>query len=243
MKEVSDIGRIGKLISAIPGWLTNHEGQFLYSAVRSLRHISGAIVEIGSYLGKSTIYLAYAGDAVYAIDPHKGKFSGGSSSPTKQRFLQNLKQAGVESRVLPLIQTSADAHRAWKQPIKLLFIDGLHDERHALEDYTLWSPHLVDGGIVAMHDSFCGWEGSGRVAMRHIVYNPEYGQIGVVGSIIFGVKMKINLLGWIIKLCRQCTIELCQSIYKINIIPKRIQFILVHRFLRLFLINRFTVFY
>jgi hypothetical protein len=90
-----------------------------------------------------------------------------------------------------------------------------------------------------MHDAFCGWDGAGRVAMREIVYSPDFKEIGVVGSIIYGVKGKS---GGIQKVFRQCVIELCSSIYTMKFVPKWIRFILVHRFLRIFLLNRFSSF-
>ena len=125
----------------IPGWLTKHEGQFLEKAVQSLAHQKGAIVEIGSYCGKSTIWLAQCGEKVFAIDPHKGDVSGGKTNPTISVFLSNLKRAGVQANVSPIIKTSREAHEKWEKPIKFLFIDGLHDYQHALEDFSLWSPH------------------------------------------------------------------------------------------------------
>jgi hypothetical protein len=213
---------------------------FLEKSLRSLRAIGGAVVEIGSYLGKSTIYLARTGEIIYAVDPHKGEFSGGKTKPTLPEFQKNLNKAGVSALVKPIVKTSEEANRTWKSPVKFLFIDGLHDEVHAQQDFELWSRHLSPNGIVAMHDAFCGWRGAGNVAMRQIVYSPEFGEIGVVGSIIFGVKKNVSIFGRVLKIFRQCTIELCQSIYRIDLIPKRIQFILVHRLLRIFLINRFT---
>lgn len=221
----------------IEGWLTPHEGIFLEKAARVVLGSTGEIVEIGSFLGKSTIHLAKGGDIIYAVDPHKGEFSGGKVKPTLKIFLSNLKKAGVDRRVVPIVKTSKEASKKWKSPIKLLFIDGLHDFDHASEDFSLWSPFVVDRGIIAMHDAFCGWEGAGQVAMRELIYNPDFGEIGVVGSILYGIRGKGNR---ILKLFRQCVIELCQSIYKMSFIPKRIQFILVHKLLRILLLNRFS---
>lgn len=224
----------------VPGWLTAHEGQFLQKAAFSQKFRDGVIVEIGSFMGKSTIWLALSGDRVWAIDPHKGKLSGGRAAPTLPAFLKNLSRAGVRSLVTPVVKTSRDAVRRWTRPIKLLFIDGLHDEAHAKEDYTLWSPHVVDGGMVAMHDAFCGWQGAGDVAMRRIVYSPVYKEIGVIGSIIYGVKGKPSVGELLNKQYYQLVIELCQGMYRAAWIPRKAAFVLVHRFLRIFLINRFT---
>ena len=179
---------------------------------------------------------------MYAIDPHKGKVSGGQFQRTYRSFLRNISKAGVRKRIVPIVKTSVDANRSWRKPVKLLFIDGLHDELHALEDYRLWSRQIIDGGIVAMHDAFCGWEGAGSVASANIVRNDRYGEIGVIGSIIYGIKGKTKGILRIKRLCNKLVIELCINIYKSHWIPKRIQFILVHKILRILLINRFTSF-
>lgn len=229
-----------ELVSAIPGWLTIHEGQFLEKVVLFLNGNQGAIVEIGSYMGKSTICLAQSKEKVYAIDPHKGAFSGGKTKPTLSAFLHNLKRAGVSAWVSPIVKTSKDAAGSWTKPIKFLFIDGLHDFDHALEDFTLWSKFVGTDGIVAMHDAFCGWEGAGDVAMRHIVYSPDFGEIGVVGSIIYGKKGKLSAFGTLDRLRNQLSIELCQAINRVVWIPKGVKFILIHKFLRICLVNRFT---
>ena len=230
------------ILKDVPGWLTIHEGQFLEKAALLQKRKSGAIVEIGSFRGKSTIWLSLAGDRVWAIDPHKGEFSGGRTASTLPGFLKNLSRAGVRTLVTPVLKRSKDAARSWHRPIKLLFIDALHDEVHAKEDYMLWSPHVVAGGMVLMHDAFCGWQGAGDVAMRHIAYGGAYREIGVIGSIIYGVKGKPWVVSRMNKLRNQLVIELCMGIYRAAWIPRGVAFVLVHRFLRIFLINRFTSF-
>lgn len=230
------------ILKDVPGWLTIHEGEFLQKAAFAQKYRDGAVVEIGSFQGKSTIWLTLAGDRVWAVDPHKGRFSGGRSAPTLPGFLKNLSRAGVRTLVTPVVKTSKEAARTWHKPIKLLFIDGLHDEAHAKEDYALWSPHVVDGGMVAMHDAFCGWQGAGDVAMRNIVYAGVYKEIGVIGSIMYGVKGKPSVSELLNKLRNQLVIELCQGIYRAGWIPRGVAFVLVHRFLRIFLINRFSSF-
>jgi MMP 1-O-methyltransferase len=229
-----------QIVKDIPGWLTKHEGMFLEQAAKSVKGTDGAIVEIGSYCGKSTIWLAQAGELVFAIDPHKGEVSGGNTKPTLSQFRAFIKHAGVEKIVKPLVKTSHQAHMGWKNPIKMLFIDGLHDEHHAQEDFSLWAPEVIPGGIVAMHDAFCGWAGAGDVAMREIVTSDRFGEIGVVGSIIYGVKGQARGFFRVTKVCNSAIIALCNYIYRSSVVPKRVQFILVHGFLRLFLINRFT---
>jgi hypothetical protein len=227
-------------IDTIPGWLTAHEGHFLTKAAMSVKSKAAVIVEIGSYCGKSTLSLAAAGEEVYAVDPHKGNVSGGKMKPTYRIFLKNIRKAKLQHSVHPIVKTSRLASRGWTKPVKMLFIDGLHDVLHAKEDYTLWSRFVVDGGMIAMHDAFCAWEGAGSVAIQNIVKNDQFGEIGVVGSIIYGVKKETHGIFRIKRLCDKWIIELCDTIYKSSWIPRSIQFVLVHRFLRIFLMNRFT---
>ncbi len=213
---------IDSWVYSIPGWLTAHEGQFLYSSAKAVRELQGDVVEIGSFQGKSTIFLATASTKVVSIDPHEGNVSGGILSPTYKAFIKHLTHAGVRKHIHDIISTSQKAAKKWKKPISYLFIDGLHDTEHAHEDYQLWSPFVVDGGIVAMHDAFCGWEGARIVAMEHIVRSDAYNEIGVVGSIIYGIKGTSNTFKRAIKVFRRSIIELCQNIYENdNVVMKK----------------------
>lgn len=224
----------------IPGWLTAHEAGFLASAATATKNLPGVIVEIGSFHGKSTIELARAGEPVWAIDPHKGYFSGGRTSSTLLAFLENIRDAHADRVVHPVVKTSREASVGWKRPIKFLFIDGLHDVAHARQDYTLWTPFVLEDGIVAMHDAFCGWPGAGAVALTYIVRSSAYKEIGVVGSIIYGIRGTPGIVQKIRVLFRRCVIEMSQWLYGQAWIPRPVSFILVHKFLKLFLINRFT---
>ena len=125
--------------------------------------------------------------------------------------------------------------------IKLLFIDGLHDEKNAKNDYKGWSSFLVDGGIVAMHDSFCGWSGAQSVALQNIVRNNMYSEVGVVGSIIYGVKGRKNFLTSLNVIRTRFFIQLAFWIHKQKNIPQSISFILIHKCIKFFLVNRFTL--
>ncbi len=229
-------------VYTIPGWLTPHEGAFLLKAAGCQNSLPGEVVEIGSYEGKSTIFLAQGSVHVTAIDPHKGNVSGGVLAPTYGNFRKNISRAGVSKKITALVTTSKTAAKMWKKPIKLLFIDGLHDEPHASEDYLVWSKFVTKGGIVAMHDAFCGWAGARNVAMRHIVRSDAYSEIGVVGSIVYGVKGTATGLKRVTKIFRKYTIELCQRIYYTDRIPKWIRYVLVHKIFRILLFNRFSSF-
>ena len=231
---------VRQLVDAIPGWLSAHEGQFLAKAAHRVAPLPGVMVEIGSYCGKSTIWLAQTGEMLYAVDPHIGDLGVGQVAPTLSAFLTNLKKAQVDNKtVVPIVKTSAQAKTGWDKPIKLLFIDGLHDEQHAREDYLWWSPFLVDGGVIAMHDAFASGFGVQKVALKYLVGSENYYEIGVVGSIVYGIKGKGSLLTKVNRWrCRQL-ITLAESVYEERGWPKWAVFVIIHFIVRLGLINRF----
>lgn len=184
-----------KLINEIPGWLSDEEALFLEKNSRRTHQLKGEIVEIGSFHGKSTVCLAQGKGNVYAVDPHRGFVEDGMRyNPTYRAFIKNIKSANTSSKVIPIVKTSKDAAKVWNKKIRFLFIDGLHDEKNASQDYKLWSKHLVDKGVIAIHDSFLHWCGSEKVALDKIVNSPDYYKIGITGSIVYGVKGKGSVL-------------------------------------------------
>jgi predicted O-methyltransferase YrrM len=179
---------LAKFVMKIPGWLTPQEASFLENAAKQTEKLTGEIVEIGSFCGKSTICLAQSQGKVYAIDPHKGDTGDEKFKPTYTQFMTNLKKAGVDTKVTPLVKTSQAAAKTWKKKIRMLFIDGLHDEHHAKMDFELWSRHVVPGGVIAIHDSFRRWCGSEKVALEKLVNSKDFAIVGVKDSITYGVK-------------------------------------------------------
>lgn len=146
-----DVLQLSEQIADIPGLLGETEGPYLYSLAR-LGSKLGCVVEIGSWKGKSTIWLAkgslaVGGGKVYAIDPHP------AGANTEKELSENIKKAGVESIVVPLVTSSIEALRGWNEPIGLLWIDGDHKYRGVQSDFLGWYPHVVEGGIIALHDT------------------------------------------------------------------------------------------
>jgi predicted O-methyltransferase YrrM len=122
-----------------------------------------AIVEIGSYKGKSTAYLAAGSKAgqgvpVYAVDPWDlpGNIAGkhGFTDPeVREAFEKQLRALRLWSRVTPIRAFSTDAAHAWDGPlVGLLFIDGDHDEESVRADLEAWVPHLAPSHVVAFDD-------------------------------------------------------------------------------------------
>lgn len=229
-------------IKPLDGWLSSHEGYFLYESAKNTTG-KGEILEIGSWKGKSTICLALGSlkKQIFAVDPHKGEYSKGKGigkdAPTYKEFMNNLKVAGVQERVVPLIATSEDAAKKWRKPIKLLFIDGLHDYQHTKQDYDMWSPFVEENGIIAFHDAFCGHDGPERVVSEEIFTSLNFQEIGVVGSIIYARKGKPNILQALGIFRTKFFISLALSLNKGNFLFK---FFVIHRLIKILLLNRYT---
>jgi MMP 1-O-methyltransferase len=169
--------RLRQLLDEIPGWLTYEEGERLYSLASACTG-RGVIVEIGSFHGKSTICLALGSKAgkqvpVYAIDPHR--------RPSWDPFLANLERAGVSDLVRPIRARSQKAAADFDERIELLFIDGNHRYKRVRQDFNRWVPKVVEGGIVAMHDT-TWFAGPKRIAEERIFRSREFKDVQFVFS-------------------------------------------------------------
>lgn len=176
---------VRSVAGAIEGWLSDAQGSALFEAAAGTTG-KGLIVEIGSWKGRSTAWLAagarLAAARVYAIDPHAGSREDPAAA-TLGEFRANLARAGVADVVEPLVMTSAEAARALDGPVELLFIDGDHSYDAVRLDADLWLPRLVEGGVVMFHDvGAAGYSGPRRVFRRSICWNAGFEGIARVGS-------------------------------------------------------------
>ncbi len=190
-------------ILKVPGMLTRDEVEYLYR-LGQWNPGKGVIVEIGSWKGKSTICLArgslaVGGEKVYAVDPHKPLAEEGYAEDTGAEFLRNIKDAGIEAHVVPRVMTSEEAAKGWNQPIRLLWIDGDHRYEQVKRDLLLWEPHVIEGGIVAMHDTIRK-RGPKRVLWEEIFRSNHYQEISIVDNITAARKVKkTSILGGLTK--------------------------------------------
>jgi len=178
-------------VAAAPGFLSEREARFL-ALVAAAAPARGAILEIGSFKGKSTVGLAsiaarYSLGRVIAVDPFTAPSStdpslGGSAS-SYDDFCRTLAQAGLTDHVEVHRHFSRDLASGWNRPIRVLWVDGDHTYRGAKEDLDLFAPHLADGGIVAMHDVLHNFEGPIRVFVEEVLQSDRYGPAGFCGSI------------------------------------------------------------
>jgi len=178
-------------VRVTPGFLTELEARSL-AMMAACTPAAGMIVEIGSFKGRSTVGLAtvaarYGLGQVVAIDPHTAPsvtcpdLEGKSSS--FDEFLASLKTAQVEKQVEVHRAFSQDVARDWSRPIRLLWIDGDHTYEGAKRDFDLFSPFLVEGGIIALHDALHEFEGPIRVFVEDILRSDKFGVAGFFGSI------------------------------------------------------------
>ena len=169
---------VHRLTDGVEGFLSEDEAVYLMRLAARGRG-EGAIVEIGSYHGKSTVLLAHAARAagrgpVVAIDPHLGG--------AVTAFHDTLARGGVTGHVVPVVETSDAAAATWRGPIRLLWIDGSHVREQVRRDFRNWTPFVVDGGIVAFHDTY-DYDGVRSVIDEEVVRSPDLVLVGLVDTI------------------------------------------------------------
>lgn len=151
-------------VEAVSGWLSRSEIRLLWSAARQVR--AGAIVEIGSWKGRSTAALALGSRAggrrkVHAVDSHRGALDISRFLGTPLRdlwswpeFEAHLRLLGVHRAVRAILADSLVAEAGWQgPPVALLWIDGEHDRDSVLADFRSWRRRCAPGAVVAFHDT------------------------------------------------------------------------------------------
>lgn len=166
----------------VKGFLAPDEGQALYDfALDAANSAPGPIIEIGSWCGRSTVYLGRAGRAanrlVFAVDHHRGSEEHqpgeGYHDPdlfdgelglvdTLPELRRTLARADLEDWVVPMVGKSARIGTSWSGAACFVFIDGGHAMATALADFRAWAGHVAHGGLLAIHDVFPNPEDGGR---------------------------------------------------------------------------------
>jgi len=163
---------LARAAEAARGFMPAPEGLALYDTAVAYAG-QGPVAEIGTYCGKSTIYLAAAvraaGQFVITVDHHHGSEENqpgweyhdpGLVDPATGRldtlphFRSTLAAAGLEEHVIAIVGRSADVAGLWRTPLGMLFIDGGHTDAAATADYEGWAPWVAPGGALAIHDVF-----------------------------------------------------------------------------------------
>ncbi len=171
---------LGIDIDQVKGFLDPAEGAALYAVAAKMSPL-GPCLEVGSYCGKSTVYIGAAckaaGGHLFAVDHHRGSEENQRGEeyhdadlfdPFTARldslpfFRDTLFKAQLEETVIPIVAPSATVAKHWTTPLSFLFIDGGHSMAAALSDYHLWTRHVRPGGVVAIHDVFPNPADGGR---------------------------------------------------------------------------------
>jgi predicted O-methyltransferase YrrM len=163
--------RLLDIARAAPGFMPDDEGLALHAAgLRAARH--GPLLEIGTYCGKSAVYLGAAaqarGSVLFTIDHHRGSeehqpgqsyhdplfVDGTGRVDTFPAFRATIARAGLEDNVVALVGESHAISAHWSTRLALVFIDGSHSRAAAHRDYEDWAPRVVPGGLLVVHDVF-----------------------------------------------------------------------------------------
>ncbi|MFI5043462.1 MAG: class I SAM-dependent methyltransferase [Acidimicrobiales bacterium] len=190
------------------GFMPADEGLALYEAgVTAAAAVPGApLLEVGSYCGKSSVYLgaaARAGDTVLvAIDHHRGSEENQPGwewhepdlvdplvgrMDTLPVFRRTVFEAGLEDVVVALVADSPTAAGIWSTPCALVFIDGGHGEEPAAADFRNWTPHVAPDGYLAIHDVFPDPADGGRPPYEQIylpaIRSGHFTEVSATGSL------------------------------------------------------------
>jgi hypothetical protein len=164
--------RLLEVARAAKGFMPDDEGLALHDAGCDGGRL-GPLLEVGTYCGKSAVYLGaaarQAGTVLFTVDHHRGSEENQAGWDHHDRevvdpetglidtlpfFRRTMLAADLEDVVVGVVGFSVPVARAWRTPLGFLFIDGGHAEDVALADYTHWSPHVLPGGVLAIHDVF-----------------------------------------------------------------------------------------
>lgn len=166
------------LFEDVTGYLHVEEGCAL-CAMAAGGTGEGEVVEIGSYRGRSTCFLAFGlqlrgSGIVHAVDHFRGSPEHQEGKPCEDFyvvrdgsllpiFTANLKRNKLDTYVKPIVSSSSDAAQQWSgSPIRLLFIDGDHSYEGTQADFNAWEQFIPQGGFVAFHDVSDDWPGVKR---------------------------------------------------------------------------------
>ncbi len=190
---------------AARGFMPADEGLALWAAAGQADTALGPMLEIGSYCGKSALFIGpVARDAdsvLYCVDHHRGSEENQAGwvhhdpdlidpeiglIDSLPSFRRTVHDAGLEPWVVALVGDGSRIGRHWSTPLSFLFIDGGHGEEPARLDFEIWTPHLAPGGVLAIHDVFPDPADGGRPPYEQI-YLPAlesgFTEASVTGSL------------------------------------------------------------
>ncbi len=198
------------------GFMPEDEGDALYraacAACKELPKLP--IVEIGTYCGRSTVWLGAAARKhrakVFAIDHHFGSEENQhgwewfdeslldittNKINTLPSFLETLRRTGLCDVVIPVVGESKMISSQWSAKLAFCFIDGGHGDEPTRSDYLSWVPKIQIKGLLAIHDVFEDSKDGGQAPFKHIykaaLESGEFAEISATGSLRILRRIKI----------------------------------------------------
>jgi predicted O-methyltransferase YrrM len=189
---------------AAKGFMPEDEGELLHRWARA-RLPHGPALEVGTYCGKSAIWLGGAarevGGTVFTVDHHRGSEENQAGwehhddslvDPTQglmdtlPTFRRTIAAAGLEEQVVAVVGRSEVVGAWWRTPLSLLFIDGGHGVEPARADFRTWPRWVAADGVLVVHDVFPDPADGGRPPYEDI-YLPAlasgaFAEVEAVGS-------------------------------------------------------------
>ncbi|HZP31311.1 MAG TPA: class I SAM-dependent methyltransferase [Acidimicrobiia bacterium] len=166
---------------------------------------TGPLLEVGTYCGKSAVYLGAAaragGTILYTVDHHRGSEENQPGwewhdprlvDPATGRidtlpfFRRTIEGAGLEDVVVAVVGPSTTVAAHWATPLGMVFVDGGHAFDVALADYESWSPHVAAGGLLVFHDVFERPEDGGQApyeVWKRAVASGSFVPVSTTGSL------------------------------------------------------------
>ncbi|MDG2026359.1 MAG: class I SAM-dependent methyltransferase [Acidimicrobiales bacterium] len=196
--------KVREFAEAARGFMPPDEGLALHEAALAV-DVDGPFLEVGSYCGKSGVYIGAAAQArgrvLFALDHHRGSEENQAGwewhepdlvdpavdkMDTLPIFRRTIHDAGLEGSVVALVGDSPTVGSVWATPLALLFIDGGHGHDPAHRDYEIWVPHVAIGGRLLIHDVFPNPDDGGRppyeIYCRALESN-AFQELAAVGSL------------------------------------------------------------
>ncbi|MDO8503210.1 MAG: class I SAM-dependent methyltransferase [bacterium] len=187
----------------IPGMVTPSECKLLLS-ISTFCGIRGDVIEIGSWLGLSTVYFAKGcmttqNGKVYAVDTFMGNVGKKHlyRAPLKNgetiynRFLKNIKSVGLEDYIVPCRMSSEQARKKLKDiNARVVFIDACHEYEAVKNDILLWKGLLLKGGFLVLHDFTRGAEGCVQAIKEEVLNSQEFKCVLLSDSLLIAEKTK-----------------------------------------------------
>lgn len=195
---------LARAAAAAKGFMPEDEGMALHETALAYAGL-GPIVEIGTYCGKSAVYLGAAaraaGGMVLTVDHHRGseEHQRGweyhdptlvdpctGKIDTLGAFRTLMAATNLEDHVIAIVGRSATVATLWRTPLGMVFVDGGHTDEAAQADYEGWARWVAPGGALAIHDVFPDPADGGQAPYRiyrRALDSGAFTEVRVTGSL------------------------------------------------------------